>query len=102
MLALKPNCEWCDRDLPPDTDTAVICSYECTFCTSCAELELASTCPNCGGNLTPRPIRPKSEHRPGLSLRRQPASEQRVNTRLDKKAARAFCYKIADIDPINR
>ena len=32
MLELRPNCEMCDRDLPPDDDQARICSYECTFC----------------------------------------------------------------------
>ena len=32
MLLLKPNCECCDRDLPPESTAARICSYECTFC----------------------------------------------------------------------
>jgi uncharacterized protein len=58
MLELKPNCECCDRDLPPDSAEARICSFECTFCASCAESVFAGTCPNCGGNFVPRPIRP--------------------------------------------
>lgn len=37
MLELRPNCEWCDKDLPPDAPDARICSYECTFCAACAE-----------------------------------------------------------------
>jgi hypothetical protein len=57
MLALKPNCECCDRDLPPDSKDAVICSFECTFCRDCAEGVLAGRCPNCGGAFAPRPIR---------------------------------------------
>jgi hypothetical protein len=57
MLLLKPNCECCDRDLPPDA-AARICSFECTFCATCAELVFAGRCPNCGGQLVPRPIRP--------------------------------------------
>jgi uncharacterized protein len=60
MLELRPNCERCDRDLPPDAD-ARICSYECTFCVECAEGALANVCPNCGGGFVPRPIRPRDE-----------------------------------------
>ena len=57
MLQLKPNCECCYLDLPPDAD-ARICSFECTFCPDCAERRFAGACPNCGGNFVPRPIRP--------------------------------------------
>jgi hypothetical protein len=31
MLELRPNCECCDKDLPPDSPEAFICSFECTF-----------------------------------------------------------------------
>ncbi|HEY0394816.1 MAG TPA: DUF1272 domain-containing protein [Candidatus Elarobacter sp.] len=72
MLELRPNCECCDKDLPPDASDAVICTYECTFCARCAETVLQDRCPNCGGNFAPRPIRPA--HR----LRRDPASTKRV------------------------
>lgn len=58
MLKLKPGCECCDRDLPPDAPDAVICTFECTFCRTCAETKLNGACPNCGGNFSPRPIRP--------------------------------------------
>jgi hypothetical protein len=71
MLKLKPNCECCDRDLPPDSREAVICSFECTFCASCAETVLGGICPNCGGNLVPRPIRPAA------MLQKYPASTER-------------------------
>jgi hypothetical protein len=71
MLELRPNCEACDRDLPPQSD-ARICSFECTFCAECAEGPLKSHCPNCGGNLQPRPIRPAA------SLAKYPASTKRV------------------------
>lgn len=57
MLELRPNCECCDKDLPPDAD-ALICTFECTFCRDCAENALRGVCPNCGGNFTPRPVRP--------------------------------------------
>jgi hypothetical protein len=72
MLKLKPNCECCDRDLPPDSADARICSYECTFCSSCAEQRLpGGLCPNCGGNLVARPIRPADR------LAKNPASTER-------------------------
>ena len=57
MLQMRPNCECCDRDLPADAAGAMICSFECTFCTSCVETVLHGTCPNCGGGFSPRPPR---------------------------------------------
>jgi hypothetical protein len=56
MLQLRPNCEYCDKDLPPNASDARICSYECTFCAACTE-EMSGCCPNCGGELLPRPRR---------------------------------------------
>jgi hypothetical protein len=57
MLALRPNCECCDRDLPPESRDAMMCSFECTFCKSCAEGVLKGRCPNCGGELVRRPAK---------------------------------------------
>ncbi|MGB1884268.1 MAG: DUF1272 domain-containing protein [Gammaproteobacteria bacterium] len=59
MLELRPNCEYCDKDLPPDARDARICSYECTFCAACVESALRNVCPNCGSGFEPRPIRPR-------------------------------------------
>lgn len=61
MLELRPNCECCDRDLPPDAEDALICSFECTFCADCAEQVLHGVCPNCGGELVRRPRRPAAK-----------------------------------------
>jgi hypothetical protein len=72
MLELRPNCECCNRDLPPETPDAMICTFECTFCRACAQSRLGGRCPNCGGNLEPRPIRPLS------MLQANPASTARV------------------------
>ncbi|MFN3522053.1 MAG: DUF1272 domain-containing protein [Phenylobacterium sp.] len=58
MLSLRPNCECCDADLPPGSDAARICSFECTFCADCAETRFGGACPNCGGELVRRPVRP--------------------------------------------
>ena len=72
MLELRPNCECCNRDLAPDSPEARICTYECTFCASCAEEKLKGVCPNCGGNLVARPIRPANK------LLKDPPSTRRV------------------------
>jgi uncharacterized protein len=55
VLEMRPACERCGMVLRPDGD-ARICSYECTFCRACTE-EMSSRCPNCGGELLPRPRR---------------------------------------------
>jgi hypothetical protein len=72
MLALRPNCECCDRDLPPESAEARICTFECTFCADCVDNRLGGICPNCGGDLAARPIRPAA------ALARFPASTERV------------------------
>lgn len=72
MLELRPTCECCDRDLPPDSTEAMICTFECTFCRSCVEQRLGGVCPNCGGNFAPRPIRPAA------LLAKYPPSARRV------------------------
>lgn len=79
MLELRPNCEWCGDDLPPNDLRARICSYECTYCADCVEKHLKNVCPTCGGELVRRPVRPAREWRPnsGLGLKFHPASEQR-------------------------
>ena len=71
MLELRPNCECCGRDLPPDSAEAVICSFECTFCTGCSVANLKGICPNCGGALVARPRRPAARLaiHPGSSTR---------------------------------
>lgn len=72
MLALRPNCECCDKDLPPAAADAMICSFECTFCRDCVQTKLGGRCPNCGGNLVARPIRPVEK------LAKFPPSTERV------------------------
>jgi hypothetical protein len=61
MLELRPSCECCDKDLPPEAADAMICTFECTFCRDCVETRLSGRCPNCGGNFAPRPIRPAAK-----------------------------------------
>ncbi len=74
MLALRPNCECCGRDLPPDSRDALICSFECTWCVDCAGTRLpGGLCPNCGGELVRRPIRPAAK------LGKFPAATERIH-----------------------
>ncbi|MEO4048268.1 DUF1272 domain-containing protein [Pseudomonas sp. CAU 1711] len=72
MLQLRPGCECCDRDLPPESRDAMICSFECTFCHDCAQERLHGRCPNCGGELVRRPTRPTDK------LSRFPAITERT------------------------
>jgi hypothetical protein len=72
MLELRPNCECCDKDLPPDSREAMICTFECTFCADCVDTKLGGLCPNCGSELVRRPIRPAAK------LINNPASTKRV------------------------
>jgi hypothetical protein len=72
MLQLRPNCECCNRDLAPESPDAFICSFECTFCRACKEGVLAGRCPNCGGELVPRPRRPAEK------LVKYPPSRERI------------------------
>ena len=72
MLQLRPNCECCNRDLPPESADAFICSFECTFCRACKDNVLAGKCPNCGGELVARPRRPADK------LAKNPPSKERI------------------------
>jgi hypothetical protein len=71
VLELRPSCERCDTDLPPESEAARICTYECTFCAGCSDERFAGSCPNCGGELVRRPIRPAA------LLARDPAATER-------------------------
>ena len=100
-LELRPNCEMCDRDLPPEADNARICTYECTFCAECV-VELHNVCPNCGGGFVPRPIRPAREWRPGVSRQHQPPGTKRRRLKYEAADIRAHSARIADIPPHER
>jgi uncharacterized protein len=102
MLQLRPNCEYCDKDLAPDNTDAMICSYECTFCADCVADHLHNVCPNCGGGFVPRPIRPMTARRNGVSRRHQPPSDSRVHLKHSKAEVSAFAAKFQGIPPADR
>jgi len=101
-LELRPNCEYCDCDLPPNATNARICTFECTFCSECVETKLHDVCPNCGGGFVPRPIRPAREWRPGLSVTTRPPSTKRVALSYSKENITALVARVKDIPPERR
>ena len=101
-LQLRPNCEYCDKDLPPHSTDARICSYECTFCADCAENKLSNVCPNCAGGFAPRPIRPSREWRPGISAAKQPPSDKRVHLKYARDEVATHAQAIKNIPPEQR
>jgi len=102
MLEIKPSCENCDKDLPPDSEDARICSYECTFCRGCVDGVLENVCPNCGGGFVPRPIRPVTEWRAGVSCGHQKPGKKRVLKPVDGAAHRDYAAPIKRIPPAQR
>ena len=104
MLELRQNCELCDRDLPPHSTEARICTYECTYCADCVESRLHDVCPTCGGNFCPRPIRPKRAYRdiPKLGLHHQPASKERKYSKFSAEEIDRFCSLLKDVAATER
>ena len=80
MLEIRPTCENCNKSLPFDSQEAMICTFECTFCKDCVENVLQHVCPNCGGNFVKRPIRPKA------ILKKHPVSDKITYKPVDVKA----------------
>ena len=102
MLELRPNCELCDVDLPPDSPDARICSYECTFCASCVENVLHDVCPNCGGGFQVRPVRPVRAHREGTGLVNDPPGTNRRHTMYTRAELDAFTSALRDVPATER
>lgn len=102
MLELRPNCEHCNKALPPDSTEAMICTYECTFCKTCVESVLDNVCPNCGGGFCQRPNRPANNLKGDNYLGKDPASTTVKHRPLDVTAHRVFARNIKDIPPHQR
>jgi len=102
MLELRPNCEHCDKPLPPDSTEACICSYECTFCATCVDTLLQNVCPNCGGGFTPRPVRPARNWKGDNCLTKDPASTKIRYRPVDLEAHTRFAARISSIPPERR
>ena len=85
MLEIRPTCEHCNTKLPNDSEEAVICTFECTYCKTCATELFKDVCPNCGGNFTSRPIRPAN------LLKKYPVSKMIVHKPKDVEAHLKKC-----------
>ena len=101
-LQLRPNCEYCDKDLPPHSLEARICSYECTFCQDCVQQILENVCPNCGGGFVPRPVRPATNWKGNNYLGNDPASVAIRHRPVDLEAHGKFALNIKPIAPESR
>ena len=93
MLEIRLNCENCEIALPNESNEAMICTYECTFCEDCVENKLKNVCPNCGGGFEKRPIRPKKE------LAKNPPRKDKVLKRVTENK---FLKENINIDPRER
>lgn len=102
MLELRPVCENCNKALPPDSQAARICSYECTFCAACVESVLDNVCPNCGGGFVPRPIRPAKNWKGDNYLGKDPASTSVRHRPVDADAHARFAAAIRMLPPHQR
>ena len=102
MLELRPTCEHCNRSLPPISTEARICSFECTFCATCAAEVCRNVCPNCGGNFSARPIRPARAWKGDASLEKYPASTTIKHRLVDRDAHAKLLATIADVPPHER
>jgi len=96
MLEMRPSCEHCQKALPNDSDMAMICTFECTFCATCVTDVLQNVCPNCGGGFEKRPTRP-AHH-----LDQNPVSKHPVHKEIDMKKLEALQTKFKSIDPRKR
>ena len=101
-LQLRPNCEYCDKDLPPHATEARICSYECTFCADCVETKLFNVCPNCGGGFQPRPVRPVHAWKGRNHLAADPASTTVRHRPVDAAAHAALVQRVGGTPPERR
>lgn len=99
MLELRPSCEHCQRALPPESTEACICSFECTFCRDCVA-QLDGTCPNCGGDFVPRPIRPAQDwNGRGNTRLKYPAGTVAKHRAVDFEAHAALLRALAGRPP---
>ena len=102
MLELRPICEHCRTALPPNSTDAMICSFECTFCRTCAEAVLGNVCPNCGGGFSQRPVRPARNWKGGNFLADYPATTTVKHRPVDVEAHRQWSQPIQRLPPEQR
>lgn len=101
MLEIRPTCENCNKPLPNDSDEAMICSYECTYCKPCVDDILKNVCPNCGGGFEKRPTRP-SDCLTGNCVENDPAGERVVHKLVDAEKFEGVLEHFRSVPPERR
>lgn len=96
MLELRPVCEHCGKSLPNDSGEAMICTFECTFCSDCVNDVLHNVCPNCGGGFEKRPIRPAN------MLLKYPAKKEALHQPVNLEQFQILLAKNKDVEPAKR
>ena len=96
MLEIRPNCEHCNISLPNTSTEAMICSFECTYCKTCALEIFKNVCPSCAGNFVERPIRPSK------MIEKYPASIKKVFLPKDLEVTKIKSEKYKMINPKDR
>ena len=96
MIEIRTNCENCNNALPPNSDRAMICAFECTFCVNCVDSILHNVCPNCGGGFQKRPILRQKY------LSKYPPSDQHIFKPVDKVKFNRLLIALKDIKPSDR
>ena len=96
MLELRPSCENCNKALPNDSSDAMICTFECTFCSNCVQDILENVCPNCGGGFEKRPTRPSSQ------IDKYPVSKKEVFKPINWDTFKTIFEKFKNIPPRKR
>lgn len=96
MLEMRPVCENCSKKLPNESDEAMVCTFECTFCENCVNDILKNVCPNCGGGFEKRPTRPKNK------LKKHPVTTKKVFKPIDLKEFKSLQDGLINIDPRGR
>ena len=96
MLEIRPTCEHCNKDLPNTSTEAMICSFECTYCKTCALEIFENVCPTCAGNFVERPIRPLK------MIEKYPASTKIIFNPKDSVKSKIKSEANKSIHPIER
>lgn len=96
MLEIRPNCENCGKLLPNESNEAMICTFECTFCANCVQEILHNVCPNCGGGFEKRPTRP------AVHLNRYPLSDKMIHHPVDLEKFDKVHEQYSKTDPRKR
>ncbi|WP_334059028.1 DUF1272 domain-containing protein [Polaribacter sp. P097] len=96
MLQIRPTCEHCNKALPNHSTEAMVCSFECTYCKTCAIEIFKNVCPSCSGNFVERPIRPSK------MLEKYPASTIEIFKPKDLEKAKNNTNTFINIKPSER